>query len=334
MTPDDGEPQPDRLLGLPLDEAVDAVVDERDDADTDEVRRALSHVAEDGVVTVEAVEEAQAHVAKVVSTPESRVEFASLELSEAREAAEPFADLDTVAAQLDAFEHRLATVKQWVSELGPELRSVARSHPETAVYETAVRTRALTEEANAAQRAADELYVDIEAFERWLADADVRYESLGEDLDALDDSLDRLADAATSIDTAAPADRENEAVDWFDATLRHRVLEPLFADLRADLADLRSLAERDAAGVATGDDGSTVDAGRLDDLEARLDDLETRWRTIGDRLAGGAHDAWRARFDERLATFETALTSFDPPIDWEALQAELDAHRERPDGPT
>jgi chromosome segregation ATPase len=319
MTQEDGEPQPDRILGLPLDEAADVVIDRRDGADREEVRQALSHVTDDGVVTAEAVEEALEQVSKVVSTPESRAEFASIELSDARTAAEPFADLDTVAARLDALERRLGSVEQWVSELGPELRSVAVTHPETAVYETAVRTKQLTESANAAQRAADEIYVDAQELQRWLANADVRFDELGGEIDSLAESLDGLANAVDDLATAAADDHDADtdaAVGWVDATLRHRAIGLLFDDFRAELADLRVMAERDGAADAA-----------AADLDGRLDDLEERWTAIGDRLDDLGRPAWHERFDDDLDAFETALDAYDPPIDWGELQETLDEHR-------
>jgi uncharacterized protein YoxC len=277
-------------------------------------------------VTAEAVAEAQAHVSKVVSTPESRVEFAALELSEARKAAEPFADLDTVAARLDALERRLGPVEHQVSELGQALQHVVSADPETDVYATAVGIQQLTEAANAAQRTADEIYVDAEEFQRWLTNADARFDDLGDEIESLAESLDGLANAVDDLAAAATTDgREGEtetdtAVGWVDATLRHRAVGLLFDDFRAELADLRIMAERDGVPDAA------------DDLDDRLDDLEERWATVGDRLDDLARSAWHDRFDDRLAAFETALAEFDPPIDWGELQGTLDEHRSRIEG--
>ncbi|MFC7136422.1 hypothetical protein ACFQRB_07510 [Halobaculum litoreum] len=103
------------LIGLSVDEAADAVA-ERADADRERARATLSTVAADGTVSEAGVQSALAHLAKVVSTPATRAEFAGLDVEDAREAAADAADLPVVAARLDDFDARLATVESAVEE--------------------------------------------------------------------------------------------------------------------------------------------------------------------------------------------------------------------------
>ena len=343
MSQEDGERPPDRIVGLSIDDAADVLVAADETRDRDAVGRALSYVVEDGVVTENGVDEALSHLSKVVSTPETRAELAAIELADAREAAVPVADLDTVQARLDAFEERLDAVESRVAELGAELQTlVAADDPSDAEerYERAVGIQQLTRGANDTQRAADELQVDVEEFQRWLADPERRYDEIGEGLDALDESLTDLAgvvddvaagsDGGTAAGSSDGTDAEEDdgarrdgetdpAAAWADAALRHRAVGLLFPDLRAELADLRTM-----------DEGNGVDADvrdRAAEVDARLDDLRERWRAIGDRLDDGARPAWRERYSDRVAGFEEAIDTVEPPIDWGAVQAELDEHR-------
>lgn len=329
MSEEDGERRPDRIAGLSLDEAVDVVVAQDETRDPDEVRRALYHVSEDGVVTPEHVDAELAHVSKVVSTPETRVELAEIALDDARDAAEPVADLDIVQARLEDFAARLEAVEKRLPVLREDLQSLVDTDAEAAdLYDLAVSIQQLTAAANATQQAADELQLDIESFERWLANADVRAREFDEDLDAFETSLDELDEAATVVADAAAADaatetsisdtaeREDVGLAWADASMNHGVTGLLVADLRAELADLRAWADRE--------DATTE---RLADLDARLDALATRWDGLGDRLDDLARPAWEARFGEQLDGFETALDGFETPVEWGAVQETLDEYR-------
>lgn len=315
MTQDGDEGIPESIDGLPISDAVEAVLARNEDRDPEAVRRALYHVSEDGVVREDAVDDALAQASKVVSTPETRVELAAMDLAEAREAAEPVADLAVVESQLDAFRDRLSAAEDRVADLGPELRRlVERGEDADGIYDVARGVQRLTEDANAAQIAADDLRLDLEHFERWVGSPSRRLRELGEDVDALVDYRTEIDE--TADDLAAAADEMTDpAVAWCDATLRQRVLGLLLADLWAELADLRTWADRE-------DD----DDGRAAQIEARLDDLEEGRSTTGDRLADVARPAWNDRFGALIADFETALDAFEPPVEWGVVQATLDEH--------
>ncbi len=331
MNQEDGERPPAELDGRPLDEAVDVVA--REEArDPAEVRRALSYVTdEDGVVTSDAVDDAFGELSKVVSTPETRVELARIAFEDATETAEPVADVDVVRARLDRFEERLEQIEAHVPELGRELSELV-GDSESDLYDTAVGIQRLTVAANRAQGAADELQVDLEEFERWVANSEVRHDEFADELDALDGSLDDLASAVDAVAERAAdegdspdADVEPDAV-WVDTSLRHRAVGLLFADLRTELDALQAWPVEDEGA------GDETTADRAAELDERLDDLEARWRALGDRLDGVARPAWREQYDDVLDGFEDALDDFEPPLDWSEVQATLDEHRGRVDG--
>jgi chromosome segregation ATPase len=315
------EPDAPDLLGRPVDEAVDAVAG-ADDRDPETVRAVLDTVAEDGVVTEAGIQSALAHASTVVSTPETRVENASIALDDARDAAREVRHLDVVRDRLDAFAARLASVETRVDDLGDDLQAVVeRADDPDSVYAVAADIRRLVGQANAVQRAADDLALDVEDFERWLAAPDRRRRELAGDADAMDRFLDDLA--AATDDLAAATDDEADLADpagrWLDATLRARVSSLLIADLRAELADLRAWPE----------DGNPADGDvpSLDDLENRIDDLDGRCDRLRERLDDLARPAWRERHADRLDALEGVLDEFEPPVDWEDVQAALDDHR-------
>lgn len=323
MSQEDGEHSVDRLEGLSLDEAVEVVASEGS-RDPDDVRRALSYVTdEDDVVTTEAVEEAQAYLSKVVSTPETRTELAEIALSDARAAAEPVADLDIVRARLSGYEGRLDEIQAHVPTLGDDLQSAVDTDGK-GIHEVAVEIQQLTEAANSAQQAADELSVDLEEFERWLSNSQVRYDAFADEVDALEGSLDDLAE---SVETAAEALEvapethvtlnADPVATWVDLSLRHRVVELLFADLRAELTSLREWPD-------------TETDERAAELDARLDALRTRWEDVGDRLDAVGPD--EHHYEDVLASLEDALDAYEPLVDWNEVQETLDEHRSQVDG--
>lgn len=292
---------------------------ESDARDAETVRATLDRVTSDGVVSHDAAEEALSEASKVVSTAETRAELAALELSDAREAAEPVADLDAVAARLDGFEARLASVEDQVTELGSELEGlVGRTDEPGALYAVALGIRRLTAAANEVQRTADELQLDLESFERWLASPEARFEDLDADADAVERSIDELAAATDEIADGSATDA---GAAWADARLRVRVTGLLVDDLRAELADLRAWNDGERA------EEGRAEEERADGLADRLADLETRLATVEGRLDGFTRSAWEERFGDRLAAFETATADLEPPLAWGAVQAAYDEHR-------
>jgi hypothetical protein len=332
---DDAGSEVPSLDGMALDDAVEAVVAADESRDPDAVRRALSHVSEDGVVTESAVDDAVGHLSKVVATPETRVELVGIELEEAREDAQSVADIDLVAARLDEYETELAALEDRLERVQASLSDVVEQADDPdALYTVGRGCSEVTAEANALQADADDLKLELENdFQRWLGDAGFRAERLGEDVDAVEGMLDELWGVAEALDDADEGEQPtlpggeavaDPAVAWFDASLRVRVATLLLADLRAERADLRTWLDReDAAGDGPGSD--TADS--LDDAAGRLASLDERASGLRDWLDALAESGWRDRFGDRIETFEHAVDDRSTPVDWADVQAALDRHR-------
>jgi DNA repair ATPase RecN len=312
------------LDGLSLDAAVDAVVARTDD-DPDAVRATLERVTEDGVVRRGAVDDALAHVSKVVSTPETRVENAGMLIDDAREVADAVDHLDSVAERLDDFEDRHAAVASRVDGLGDRLQSVvALADDPDAIYETVVEIRQLTAAANSAQHTADELGVDAEELTAWVRTPDRRLDALDTDADAVASFVDGVAE---TLDALAAGDVDADpATLRFDAALRHRVSRLLLDDLQAEIDDLHAWPE-----PGPDDAHGAVDADDLAALDDRLATLEDRRQSLADRLDEHTGTGWRDRYGDRLADFEAALADHAPPVDWGAVEALLGEYRPEPD---
>lgn len=326
------EETPPSLDGLAIDEAVDAVVGAHPDRDPERVRTTLDRVTEDGVVRADAVEDALAHTAKVVATPETRVERASMALDDARETGSDVTDRDLVASRFDDFEGRLATLEQRVADLGERLQGLVDA--DGGLYAVAREIREVTTEANAVQYEADELASEIAEFEQWLADASVRHERLAGDVEALETTVDGLAATVEAVETAVDEDSgvvslpeagdvERDAA-WFDATVRHRMAGLLLADMTAEAATLRDW-PGDAA-TDEGDDENDTGTDGLDELEGRIETLERRHDDVGERLEALARPDWTVEFGEQVSAVEARFERMDPPVDWEEVRAVLDDH--------
>jgi chaperonin cofactor prefoldin len=336
------------LDGMAVDDAVEAVVAADESRDPEAVRRALSQVSEDGVVTESAVDDAVGHLSKVVATPETRVELVGIELDEAREDAQPVADIDLVAARFDEYETELAALEDRLEGIQASLSDIVdRADDPVSLYAVGRGCSEVTAEANALQADADDLKLELETdFQRWLTDARFRADRLGEDVDAVEGMLEELSEVAAALDDADEDETPtlpggetvaDPAVAWFDASLRVRVATLLLADLRAERADLRAWLERESESESEGDEGESetgredgaggeaVDA--LEDAAGRLASLDERASGLEDWLDALARPAWRDRFGDRVETFEHAVADRPTPVDWAAVQATLEEHR-------
>jgi hypothetical protein len=290
---------------------VDDVVAAVDDVDVGTARDALEPVTDDGTVTRAAAETTVSDVSKLLATAETRIELAGDAYDDVAGAADPVADVPTVRARLDGVGERLSAVESRIPELRPDLSipEAVETRP-VAAYEFAVGIREVVVTAQEAIEAADDLSFDAEQFESWLRRPERRYDEFAEDVEAVADAADDLADA---VDALADGPAE-PAAGWADATMRARVLSLLLADLRAELADLRTLADRDGAPVRAG-------------LADRLDRTEERVIGVESALDSRADPAWRDRFGDDVAAFEAALSTFEPPIEWGVVDRTLSEHR-------
>lgn len=316
------------LDGRELDEAVSAVVDGDADRDPEQVRAALDHVAEDGIVSRDAAADAVAHAATVVSTPETRVELAANALEDAREGAEAVADLDVVAAWLDGFDERLDGLSERLDEVREALDAVVDAQGGGDLYAIGRGVETVTAEANAVQRAADELSTEIESFERWVDDPQTRYDRLADDADAVAERLETLETTANRLSEAVETDDGDStevtlpdgstvepAVVWFNLVVRSRTSSLLLADLRNEASTLETWADRE------GEDPPPRD------LVDRLGSLDERCDALGERVGALARPEWMGRFGDRLGALNERLDGFEPPVDWREVQSILDQYR-------
>lgn len=306
----DGD-QPD-FDGLSIEKAADIVVDT--ERDSDEVRETLAIVAQNGTIRRAAVDDAVANASMVVTTAETRAELAAKKLDNARETANPVSDLDLVSARIDNFDTRLTTIEGRADDLGDAIQEVLAMKSDGDLYEIARRIRRATSDATEIQRAADDFQFEIDSFEEWLTDADRRVEELTADLNALAESVDELDDLTETL-AVNELDLESETAHaWAAAMVRHRVMSLMIADLRAELAALRTWAERE---------GGTPPSG----IEPRLDEVQASHETVGERLTAGAEPEWIERFDDQLTALDEVLEAMEPPIAWAEVEAVAEEYR-------
>ena len=312
------------LAGLPIERAVDIVGTA--DADPGELRETLAIVAEDGVVSRAAVDDALANASMVVTTAETRVELAGDKLDNARAAAPSTADLAFVSDRVDNFDTRLGHIETRADDLGAALQEVVSMKADGDLYEIARRIRRLTNAATELQQAADDLQLELDSFEAWLTDADRRVDELTADIDALADSLSELSDVVDQLEARGTGDADDDGDDaendpesetasrWAAAMVRHRVLSLLLTDLRAELTAIQTWAEREAVTSPSG-------------IEPRLDEIQDDHTALGERLTACADPEWTARFDEQLTALDEALTEMEPPVVWADVDAAVAEHR-------
>lgn len=331
MSDEDAAAGSPRIDGLAIDEAVETIAGDDPDAEPVAVHATLEHVTRDGVVSRQGVEDGLTDAATAVQGAGTRIETVAETIRETREEAGEATDLGAVNSRLGALETDLAMLEDRHEELGGALRDlVSRRGDAASLYEVATDLRELVADAEALQDDADALLEDVGAFQQWLEAPDRRREELAADLDAVEEAL---ADLSANVEALAEATADAEGAEdsrwsrvedapepaavWVDATAQARVHELLLADVRAELDDARALRRREKAGTA-GKDGRAGEGAAA--VAERLKRLETEAAALRQRLDAVARPAWRDRFDDRLARLDAALGSFEPPIDWGAVE--------------
>jgi len=305
--------EPLELAGLALDDAVDTAVATYD-ADRDRIMAILRPVADDGIISREAVSNRLGHVSKVVSTPETRLELTERTYQAVAERAEEMPEYETIAARLTQYETRLADTQEAIESLSTQLQRIIDRREDVALFPLARDIKHLSARAKQLQQQVDRLNAELEEFEDWLNDPSVRIEQLEEDVDLIEQGLASLETSIKDIrsdDIVADVDRR-----WFDALLRQRVFVLLIADLRFEY---RELAEWETT-IGASETG-------LETVGERIDTLETNIAELNDRLQTIARPAWPNRFADRFDAFEAEIDTFDPPVDWGAVQDVLMTYR-------
>jgi len=309
MSSDHGTRLPEALAGESVTAVADAVRADGVDDDPASVRDALSFVAADGVLTDDSLQAAVGETSMAVTTAETRTELVERALADARAAAEGVDDLPTVRSRLDAYASEATTVSDRADELGAELRdALDQARDPSGLYRLAAGLQKVDADAGSVQRTTDELKLDLEELEQWLSSPEQRGRELDGDADALETTLDDLEAAVEDLEDSTGA------ATWLDLSLRHRVAGLFLADLRAELDDLRTWADREDLGAAD----------RPTDVAERLSALESRHEAVGDRLE---RHSVGGEYRDRLAAFEDELEAFSPPISWGAVEAILERYR-------
>lgn len=314
-----GESRPPDIDGQPLENAVESLISYSNSMDESRARAILQPVSSDGIVSREAVQDELAHLAKVVSTPETRAELAAIALTDAREAADDVPDLEIVESRLATFEERLSTIETEVQTLDSDLQDLVESDRCTdPIIILAHDIQRIHSEANDLQQAADELQVDLESFEEWLDDPDRRVSELTDDIGILAKMLEGLSDTIDGLDgmstsATAPTSESDPATTWLEAWISYRVTGLLLSDIRLDYQQLKEWhCQRE------------LDQPRMDD---RLDSLERTRNEIGDTLNAKGKPEWQDRHRERLDAIDDTLDTFEAPVDWDKVQYALDRFR-------
>jgi len=306
------------LNGLSVEQAVDIVVDDKDDSGT--VRETLAIVSQDGVVRRTSVDDALANASKVVTTAETRVELAEKKLDDVREVSASVPDGILFQPVSTIFVERRDVVETPIRRTradGPRDTLEMRDHGD--LYEIAQRIRQLTNAATEVQRAADDLQFELDSFEAWLTDADRRTEELTTDVDAVAESVGELDDVVDRIKVDDGAAENDAARTWAAATVRHRVVSLMITDLRSELATLRTWAERE---------GDTPPS----NVESRLGEIRNRHEAVGGRLTARAEREWRTQYGDQLTAVDEVLEEMEPPVSWAEVEAAVEEHRLRSEG--
>ena len=291
--------------------SVADVVEAVDGVDPERIEALLDPVTDDGVVTRGAIDTTVSDTSKRLATAETRIELAGNAYEDAAAVADPVADIPAVGTRLDAFKERLADVESRIPELRPDLSTPDDIHRRpTAVYEFAVLIQETVTATGDAVEAAEDLSTDVERFQSWLEQPDRRYDAFAEDLTLVEESIDELAATIDGI----PDDADDPGGRWAAAAMRARVLSLLAADLRAEHRDLQLLANRRDAPFRT-------------ELGERLDGVEERVAEVESAIDDVADPVWEERFAEDLAALDEELATFEPPVDWGAVERALEAHR-------
>jgi chromosome segregation ATPase len=312
------------VLGSSLSAAVDAVVAADETRDPEAVRDVLETVSEDGTVTGEALDEARSDAAQVLATAETRTELAGEALADAEAVADEAPDLAIVEERIDTYERQLTEIEDRVDRLGDDLQEgVSDDGSALSVFEAAQTLRQVDREARDAQQAADELQVDLEEFEHWATDHDVRVDSVRADLNVIAETVEELQGAALAVkdavDDDAEPDRDVERPDllWADTLLRHAVIDLLCDDVRAEVAELRTWARHEDRGEDW-----------ADTADERIENAEEGLAAVQHRLDTVTQDSWVDRHGDRLDEFGRTLDDAGLPVDWTDIQAQLQKHRQ------
>jgi chromosome segregation ATPase len=288
-------------------------VREHDDVDyAENVLTAIEDRAEDGRIAFETMTDwhrtcRESHRSTAADLRAAEARFEAL-----RESIDPIdrdtnqvrSRVDEYADQFEAMRSALASTEERLDATPEPVASAV------AVYEAAANLRRCGGVVHEVAHSLHHVEEGLEEFETWLDDAATRIDALDEEIDGFERYLDNTEALLDGLE--ADGDAGIEPFDaWLAAHHLQRLMALVFAELRADLAELDAWLERR--------DGSY--AADVAALRERLDTLEERHETCSARLDAATatieeFEAKRAEVAESLERFEAALDDREPPVDW------------------
>lgn len=327
MTQEESNGQSPPISKLPLDDAVEKVHSNDPTVDMELVRTALNHVEEDGTVDWDTVPSKVEELADELSEAQSRTDRTVEVFERVIEVPEPVSDLSIVSSRIEVFESEVEDLESRVEDLWDDLQDLEeRSSDRSDLFQIARRIEEIQDEANGIQSTADEIVSDLEAFEDWLEQPETRIQSILDDVDAIEQSIQAQIDTVDQLENLQDrvSDSDSGKIDfellvhvgWFDANIQRRVLELVLEDARCELADLQRWYENEGR-----------DFDRHDEIHSRLGELEADLDSLTNDLDELSQPSWIDQYDDRLSAVETALDQFEPPVEWSHVRSAVREYR-------
>lgn len=330
---EDAEPAVETdLVGTSIADAIDTLLAADESRERSDVRQALFRVATDGDVSREAARDAIEAARASLQTPASRIDVAQTALATATQRASGLEDVDRVSAELDAFEERLGQLSAIVEEGERDLDALdfdsdsddalAIDSDSDSLLQIGRTVASVEGDVDAATEGADRLVADVVAFVDWLREPDRKLDEIETDIGQVEELLDLVEETTEEVRTALETGSDARGADpdplllWLDGAMRARLVELLLEDLLSELADIKTLADRTDESLHG-----------VDTLATRLEGLESRRQSYADRLDRLERPDWPGEFDDVLSSFRESLESETTPVDWAAVESELEHYR-------
>lgn len=282
----------------------------RIDPDSDAIASALRTVAEEGTVTSAAVDDAIGDASLALSTAEGRVEYATVEVQNAREAlaeAPASSYLEARAATLESRGEELAAERD---RLQSDLQdTVDKRGDPGALYDLARELERLETAADSLQGRSDQLAADADDLAQFVTDPLLVLPDVAADVDALEAAIEETTAAVDTLtDDPAGSGIEEPSTAWFEVWADHQFRRLAIADVGAELDALDTL----------------HDEAEISALSDRHGELTERWRRVADRLVAAVPEDWVAEHERRMEAVTETVKAYEPPIEW----GEVDERRE------
>jgi chromosome segregation ATPase len=270
---------------------------------------------EDSTDSATDIDERVSDASMTLSTAESRVEYAGVEVESTREAVTDAAETVLIGSRLDGLDTRISSLEAETEDLQESLqRQVQRRNDPAEVEAVRDELDRIESQANDLQMRADELIADASDLERLVEDPPLAAADLEPDVEALEVFQEDLESTIETLRGVVDGEEKIEgdpATVWFEATVRHRFRSLAIADIRAEIEDILLLSDEE-------DDAVTALRDRFDEVRERLERGEAELEDV-------APEAWTERYGDRIEEAEQRVAEFSPPVDWEAATAALES---------